>query len=58
MGRGLAIKAGFTAGGLVAAHLLKRRFPKLERPLTVAFGATSGFLMKTAVHNYSLPSCR
>lgn len=53
--QGLAIKAGFTAGSLVATHLLKKKFPKFERPLTFMMGGTSTFLYTTAFRNHSKP---
>jgi hypothetical protein len=53
--QGLAIKAGFTAGSLVATHLLKKKFPKFERPLTFMMGGTSTFLYATAFRNHSQP---
>lgn len=54
-GRGFALKAGFTAGSLVATHLLKKKFPKLERPLTFMMGGSSTFLYTTAFRNHSQP---
>jgi len=54
-GQGFAIKAGVTAGGLIATHLLRKKFPKLEKPLTFMIGSTSTFLYATAFRNHSLP---
>jgi hypothetical protein len=53
--QGFAIKAGVTAGGLIATHLLRKKFPKLEKPLTFMMGSTSTFLYATAFRNHSMP---
>lgn len=49
--RGLVIKAGISGGGLLVAHLLHRKFPKLEKPLTFVFGGGSAWLHGTAIRN-------
>lgn len=54
-GRGTAIKVGVTSTGLLLTHLLKRKFPKLEKPLTFMLGSSSGFLYYTAIRNTTMP---
>lgn len=51
--QGSVIKVGLTAGSLVAGHYLRKRFPKLEKPLAIAMGTTSAFLYTTAFRNHS-----
>lgn len=49
--KGVAIKAGISGGGLLLAHLLHRKYPKLEKPLTFAFGGGSAWLHGVAIRN-------
>lgn len=53
--KGTAIKVGVTSAGLLMTHLLKRKFPKLEKPLTFMLGSSSGFLYYTAIRNTTMP---
>lgn len=49
--KGFAIKAGISGGGLLVAHLLRRKFPKLEKPLSFAFGGSAAWLHGIAIRN-------
>ncbi|MBS1831828.1 MAG: hypothetical protein JST65_03900 [Acidobacteria bacterium] len=53
--KGTLIKVGGTSAGLVLTHLLKRKFPKLEKPLAFLLGGSSSVLYYTAIRNHSMP---
>jgi hypothetical protein len=56
--KGAAIKVGISGGGLLLAHFLHRKYPKLENPLTFAFGGGSAWLNGIAIRNRAVGCLR
>jgi hypothetical protein len=50
-GRGLGLKLSISGGGVLAAHLLARKYPKLEKPLTFVLGGSAAWLNGVALRN-------
>jgi hypothetical protein len=56
--KGTLIKVAISGGGLLLAHLLHRKYPKLEKPLTFVLGGGSAWLHGVAIRNRAVGCVR